>query len=134
MPDPTYDLWVNPAGQLIVVDYKATSKDGEVSLDDEWKDGYKRQMEIYQWILRRMGYDVLDTGYFVYANGRKDLDGFNGTLSFHIQLIDYKGDCGWVEKAVRDAYRCLASDRLPDRQEGCEYCDYRNLTRALEAC
>ena len=29
------DLWVNPAGQLIVVDYKATSKDGEVSLEDE---------------------------------------------------------------------------------------------------
>lgn len=41
------DLWVNPAGQLIVVDYKATSKDGEVSLDNEWKDSYKRQMEIY---------------------------------------------------------------------------------------
>lgn len=126
------DLWVNPAGQLIVVDYKATSKDGEVSLDDEWKDGYKRQMEIYQWILRGMGYDVLDTGYFVYANGRKDLDGFNGTLCFHIQLIDYKGDGSWVEKAVNDAWVCLSSDTMPACQDGCEFCTYRKLIRDVE--
>jgi ATP-dependent exoDNAse (exonuclease V) beta subunit len=42
------DIWVNPAGELIIVDYKATSKEGEVNLDAEWQDGYKRQMEIYQ--------------------------------------------------------------------------------------
>lgn len=29
------DMWVNPAGEYIVVDYKATAKDGEVSLDAE---------------------------------------------------------------------------------------------------
>lgn len=126
------DLWVNRAGQLIVVDYKATSKDGKVSLDDEWKDGYKRQMEIYQWILRGMGYDVLDTGYFVYANGRKDLDGFNGTLSFHTQLISYTGDCAWVEKAVQDAWECLSSDKMPTCHDGCEFCAYRKLMRDVE--
>ncbi|OGQ23531.1 MAG: hypothetical protein A3I05_08705 [Deltaproteobacteria bacterium RIFCSPLOWO2_02_FULL_44_10] len=126
------DLWVNPAGQLIVVDYKATSKDGEISLDDEWKDGYKRQMEIYQWILRGMGYDVLDTGYFVYANGRKDLDGFNATLCFHIQLISYKGNCQWVEKAVQDAWACLSSDMMPSCQDECEFCTYRKLMRDVE--
>ena len=126
------DLWVNPAGRLIVVDYKATSKDGEVSLDDEWKDGYKRQMEIYQWILRQMGYDVMDTGYFVYANGRKDFDAFNGTLCFHIQLIDYKGDCSWVEKTVNDAWKCLKDDALPVAKENCEFCQYRRLLRDAE--
>ena len=128
------DLWVNPAGQLIVVDYKATSKEGEISLDDDkWKDGYKRQMEIYQWILRGMGFDVLNTGYFVYANGRKDLDGFHGTLSFHIQLIDYKGNCRWVEKAVRNARDCLSSDTMPECREECEFCVYRKLMREVES-
>ncbi len=127
------DLWVNPAGQLIVVDYKATSKEGEVSLDDEWKDGYKRQMEIYQWILRGMGYDVQDTGYFVYANGRKDLDGFNGTLCFHIQLISYTGNSSWVDKAVNDAWECLSSDTMPVCRDECEFCDYRKLMREVEA-
>ena len=89
-------------------------------------------MEIYQWILRGMGYNVSDTGYFVYANGRKDLDGFNSTLSFRIQLIDYKGDCSWVEKAVKDAWECLSSDTMPTCQEGCEFCDYRRLMKEVE--
>jgi len=35
------DAWVNPKGELHVVDYKATSKDGEVTLDAEWQEGYK---------------------------------------------------------------------------------------------
>ena len=116
-----------------MVDYKATSKDGKISLDDDkWKDGYKRQMEIYQWILRNMGYDVSDTGYFVYANGRKDLDGFNGTLSFHVQLIPYTGNCSWVEKAVQDARACLSSNTMPECQDGCEFCAYRKLSQESE--
>ena len=46
------DIWINPAGELHVVDYKATSKKGEVNIDAPWQDGYKRQIEIYQWLLR----------------------------------------------------------------------------------
>ena len=46
------DLWIGKDGKLIVVDYKATSKNAEVSLDAAWQMGYKRQMEVYQWILR----------------------------------------------------------------------------------
>ena len=34
------DVWVNPQGELIVVDYKATSKDGEVSIDAGWQIAY----------------------------------------------------------------------------------------------
>jgi ATP-dependent exoDNAse (exonuclease V) beta subunit len=58
------DIWVNEDDELIVVDYKATSKDGEVSLDAEWQNMYKRQMEIYQWLLRQNGFKVQNTGYF----------------------------------------------------------------------
>lgn len=126
------DLWVNPKGQLIVVDYKATSKEGEVTLDDEWKEAYKRQMEIYQWILRKMGYDVIDTGYFVYANGRKDPDAFNSTLSFQIQLIPYKGDSTWVEPAVKKAGQCLTANKLPAYGKECEFCSYRQLMVGVE--
>jgi len=126
------DVWIRTDGKLIVVDYKATSKDGKVSLDDEWKDSYKRQMEIYQWIMRDMGFDVSDTGYFVYANGRKDLDGFNGTLCFHIQLIRHDGDNSWVETAVQNACDCLKSEALPSSSETCEYCAYRSLSKEVE--
>src|SRR3989344_4751052 len=46
------DVWVNPKGEIHILDHKATSKNSEVTLDAEWQDGYKRQMEIYQWLFR----------------------------------------------------------------------------------
>jgi hypothetical protein len=36
------DLWVDADGLHYVVDYKATSKKDEVSLDADWQGGYKR--------------------------------------------------------------------------------------------
>ena len=41
------DLWVDPQGEIMVVDYKATAKDGEVNIDAKWQDAYKRQIEVY---------------------------------------------------------------------------------------
>ena len=41
------DVWFDlDTEELVVVDYKATSKNDEVSLDAEWQISYKRQMEI----------------------------------------------------------------------------------------
>src|ERR1700761_3011102 len=90
------DVWVDPEGELIVVDYKATSKDKEVSIDSAWQISYKRQLEVYQWLLRRNGFAVNNTGYFVYTNARMDLDGFNDQLTFRTKLIPYTGSDSWV--------------------------------------
>jgi len=119
------DIWQNKDGELIVVDYKSTSKDGEVDLDDHWKDAYKRQMEIYQWLLRRNGYKVQNLGYFVYANGRSDLDGFDAKLEFKLTLLPYSGDDAWVEGALVKARDCLVSEKIPDYSDTCEHCQYR---------
>jgi hypothetical protein len=118
------DLWVTPDGQLIVVDYKSTSIDGEVTLDGEWKGAYKRQMEVYQWLLRRKGFVVENRGYFVYVNGRKDREAFDGRLEFDVQLLPYDGSDDWVEEAVQYAHDCLMDDEIPDIAEDCEWCDY----------
>jgi hypothetical protein len=64
------DLWCNPANELLVVDYKATAKAGEVTIDADWQQSYKRQMEVYQWLVRKQDLKVSDTGYFVYCNGQ----------------------------------------------------------------
>jgi CRISPR/Cas system-associated exonuclease Cas4 (RecB family) len=77
------DLWVADDGQVIVVDYKATAKDKEVNISSPWQISYKRQMEVYQWLLRQNGLTVSPTGYFVYCNGRLDLDGFNNRVEFN---------------------------------------------------
>ncbi len=121
------DLWINSKGEYIVVDYKSTSKDEEITeLNKEWQDGYKRQMEVYQWLLRKNGLKVSNTGYFVYCNGVTDTDKFDNKLEFKISLIPYKGDDSWVEKAITDAHACLNSDSIPECSTDCDFCSYFN--------
>ena len=120
------DLWQNSKGEYIVVDYKATSKNEEIiALDQDWHKGYKRQMEIYQWLMRQNGYEVSNTGYFVYANGQKDRKAFDGKLEFDITLIAYEGDSSWVEKTILDIHKCLRSVQIPEQGDDCDYCQYR---------
>ena len=119
------DIWVNPKGELIVVDYKATSKKEEVTIDGHWQKGYKRQVEIYQWLLRGIGERVLDTAYFVYVNGKSDAKSFNAKLEFDIKIIPHKGDDSWIETVVIDLAKCLRGEEVPSPAHECEYCRYR---------
>ncbi len=119
------DLWQNPKGEYIVVDYKATSKNEKIeALDKAWQDSYKRQMEIYQWLLRKNGYKVSDTGYFVYCNGITDKKAFDAKLEFDITIIPYKGDDSWIEKAITNAHKCLMANEIPESGDDCDYCAY----------
>ena len=119
------DVWVYPSGELIVVDYKATSKEGEVSLDAKWQDGYKRQMETYQWLFRQNGFTVSDTGYFVYVNGKTDREAFDAKLEFDVSIIPYTGKTDWVEGTLTDIKRCLDAEDIPAPAPLCDYCNYR---------
>ncbi|MGI9028191.1 MAG: PD-(D/E)XK nuclease family protein [Candidatus Saccharimonadales bacterium] len=123
------DIWVNPSGELIVVDYKATAKAAEVSLDADWQITYKRQMEVYQWLLRQNGFVVSDTGYFVYTNGRLDLDGFNDRVEFRTKVISYTGSDDWIEPTILAMKACMDSDVMPATGVAimggdCEFCSY----------
>lgn len=126
------DIWVDlDTGELVVVDYKATAKNGEVSLDSEWQIGYKRQIEVYQWLFRQNGFEVNSTGYFVYTNARLDVDGFKDILEFKTKIIPYKGDDSWVEPTIFEMKACLDSDDIPpvgknvmDARKDCEFCSY----------
>jgi CRISPR/Cas system-associated exonuclease Cas4 (RecB family) len=120
------DVWRNPAGELIIVDYKSTSKDKTIdALDEEWHEGYKQQMEVYQWLFRQNGHRVSDTGYFVYCNASKDREAFDAKLEFEITLIPHTGDASWVEGTLLDIKECLESDELPEKAAECDYCRYR---------
>jgi CRISPR/Cas system-associated exonuclease Cas4 (RecB family) len=130
------DVWVDHAGQLIVVDYKATAKAGEVSIDADWQDSYKRQLEVYQWLLRQNGFEVSDVGYFVYTNGRLDLDGFQDRLEFRTKLIPYEGNDDWVEPTLVKIKACLESNDMPPvgvaaMGGACEFCVYARARTEL---
>ncbi len=122
------DLWVTPDGQVIVVDYKATAKNKEVDINSDWQISYKRQVEVYQWLLRQNGLTVSDTAYFVYANGRLDLDGFNNRVEFRTKLIPYDGSDSWIEPTLLQMKQCMDGNMPPvgDSAMGgeCEFCAY----------
>jgi hypothetical protein len=118
------DIWLKPDGSLMVVDYKATSTSKEITLDDPWKQAYKRQMEIYQWLLRQNGFKVDNTGYFVFANGLSDKPAFNKKLEFAVTLVPYVGNAAWVEGKILAAHACLCDDQRPSSNLTCEYCQY----------
>ncbi len=124
------DIWINPRGELMVVDYKATSTTTEITLDAEYRQAYKRQMEIYQWLLRKNGFTVSPQGYFVYANGKRDKEAFDGKLEFDIAIIPYTGDDAWIEKTLHDARMCLEGDTIPRASTNCDYCAYRDKAAA----
>lgn len=122
------DVWESKSGELIVVDYKATSKNAEITLDSDWQIMYKRQMEIYQWLLRQKGFKVSPKGYFVYTNARMDLDSFGDRLEFRTKVIEYEGSDDWVEPTVIKMKECMEGE-MPDVGVAamggpCDFCTY----------
>lgn len=132
------DVWVNNDGELIVVDYKATAKEKEITdlgPVGGWQDSYRRQMEVYQWLLRANGHKVSDTGYFVYANGDASKDGFNDVVEFRTQVFPHIGNTDWVDETLLKMKACLEGN-MPKVGEAamggsCEYCAYARARTEL---
>jgi len=121
------DVWVNPEGELIVVDYKATG-----AKQHQIYDSYRRQLEIYQWLLEKNGFRVSPTGYFVFARVNK-ANGFGlgkAALSFDLFVESIKGDSSWVETVLAGARGAINSITIPEASTKCEYCGYRSRASA----
>lgn len=118
------DVWINPKKELIIVDYKATSKNGEVNIDAPWQITYKRQVEVYQWLFRKNNFKVADIAYFVYCNGDTDKEAFDGKLEFDVKIIPYKGNDSWLEGKLSEIKNCLMANSIPQASGMCDYCNY----------
>ena len=130
------DVWHDPkTNELFIVDYKSTagkrtedkSKLEPIHLRGRYKEGYKRQMDMYQWILRAIMKEkaqdckVSNTGYFVYVNGDQHFeDGMlrdeenKADMSFDVQLLTYEGNDAWVEEKIMELKDCLNSPVCPE--------------------
>jgi len=138
------DVWENlETGELHVVDYKSTAQMSmaPAPLDEsfiappkdpnkkDYKAGYRRQMEMYQWILRRKGFSVSDTGYFLYVDGQHInesgmIDSENPSqawMRFKTAIIPFIGDESWVEEALVRAKQTLEKEDCPLHAEECEH-------------
>lgn len=128
------DVWVRPNGELLIVDYKAKATREEITLDGDLGDQYKRQIEVYQWLFRKNGFQVSNTAYFVFVNGKKDAEKFDGKLEFDMSIIAVEGDTSWIDGTIPKIKECLIGD-LPVPDENCAYCNYRKYAAqaAVEA-
>ena len=145
------DIWASyeDEEEWYVVDYKSTATNSEITaelfLEDIYKGGYVRQMAIYQWMLRELGYPVSTRGFFVYENGNNDAESLleKGTddsprgiplkpaLVIEIDTGDdaviVEGErinMDWVKNLVAGAEDCLNLEEMPESGEFCEYCGY----------
>jgi CRISPR/Cas system-associated exonuclease Cas4 (RecB family) len=124
------DVWQKPDGSLIVVDYKATSKEGTITelADTSWGEQYKRQVGVYQWLLKNNGFTIEPKAYFVYANASKDEDAFDDKLTFETTLVECDGEMGWIEPTLFKIKETLESESIPRSGERCEFCPYREAS------
>ena len=127
--DPTDDT-------LFVVDYKGTAKK-EVpnNLKTLIYDDYKRQIEIYQYLLRKNGFNVSNKGYFVYAIAKSNPENLNYYLEFDVVMIEYEGNDDWIEGTIQEIKQCFdqpksAAAGLPEGAD-CDLCKYRGAFRKI---
>lgn len=95
-------------------------------------------MEMYQWILRRKGFSVSNTGYFLYVDGQHVnesgmIDSENPAqawMRFKAAIIPFSGDDSWVEDALVRAKLSLEKESCPIHAEGCEHGAFIDQVRA----
>ena len=121
------DVLIKPNGELIISDVKATSKK-EFNWFETYKydyaKGYKRQIEMYQWLFRKNGFKVSNEGFLVYFNGLRNEPMFNKQLKFELHLIRLECNDEWVEETIIKAKKLLQINDLPSASKKCSTCLY----------
>jgi len=131
------DVWIDTrTEELIVVDYKSQAKRGEILpseyLSDIYHQGYKRQLDFYNYLLQNLGYKTSPISYFLVVNGEYDETGFHGNMKFSEHLIPYEHDTSWIDDKVNEMIHCMNSESLPGINESCENCAYAYERAKLE--
>lgn len=82
------------------------------------------QIEFYQWLFRKNGFQVVRTGYFVFANASKEHESFGDRLNFEKILLPCAGDDSWVEPTLDRIKTCLDQNEIPAFSNDCSFCQY----------
>ena len=120
------DIWVDRKGVLTVVDYKATGRAEAVKVLGEggFYNSYRRQLEVYQWLLRKNGFEVSDTAYWLYTTATQKQDGFHNELKFESNLVSHQGSDHWIEGVLDDIYANLNEPEIAGPGDDCDLCRF----------
>ena len=123
------DVWFNTkTDELIVADYKSQEDQKGVNQDNyfesQYKEGYKRQLDFYAYLLKGMGYKVSSDAYLYICNAKEVDDGFHGKMLFDEFLIHYKIKTDYIENEIQGMIDLMNSKKMPNSHVSCENCAY----------
>ncbi len=108
--------------KLIVLDYKTRG----FPLKEDTHVHYQDQMDIYNFLLRKNGYETEDYTYllFYHPHGVEE----NGHVCFNTDLVKIKVEIKNAEKIFKNVVEVLESD-IPAPSDECGFCKWTESTR-----
>ena len=104
---------------IVVLDYK--TRGYAPKQDSGAPHYYRRQVNLYNLILRENGYQTADYGLILYFY--PDTINEEGDFVFHTELRKVEVDMEKAKNLVRDAVETL-DGRMPEHSEECDFCDW----------
>jgi len=123
------DIWLDTkTNEWIVVYYKSQVSNEIVEattyFNNPYHDGYKTQMNFYNYLLTLMGHKVSPISYFLVVNADRNVDGFFGGMKFSETILPYKHDMSELPNKIQSMIDTMNSDVIPESNESCENCAY----------
>ncbi len=111
------DNILQKGNKLIVLDYKTRG----YPLKEDTAGHYQNQMDIYNFLLRKNGYETEDYAYLLFYHPDKVLE--KGDFVFHTDLVKMKIDVKNAENIFKKALNVLNGE-MPEPAKDCEYCKW----------
>ncbi|HEY4520220.1 MAG TPA: PD-(D/E)XK nuclease family protein [Candidatus Paceibacterota bacterium] len=113
------DILEFPDGSLAVVDYKSSGS-REITIYDD----YRKQMEIYSYLMAQNGFKVQPHAYFVFYLVQKDGGGFKNFLPFKEELRRIDVQPEWVDATFEQAVKVARQNHAPEGHPECKHCSF----------
>jgi|SRR3989344_5252878 len=105
--------------KLIVLDYKTRG----FPLKEDTATHYQAQMDIYNFLLRKNGYETEDYAYLLFYHPKEVSD--TGELIFNTDLVKMETSAKRGGEIFEKAIKILELKKPPKSAEDCKFCEYR---------
>ena len=110
--------------KLIVLDYKTRG----YPLKDDTASHYQDQLDIYNFLLRKNGYQTENYSYLIFYHPNCVHE--NGDVDFHSDLVKVGIDIKNAEKIFKGALKILKS-KIPNSHEECSFCEWAESCKII---
>ncbi|MFH2020925.1 MAG: PD-(D/E)XK nuclease family protein [archaeon] len=111
------DAILKKGDKLIVLDYKTRG----YPIKDDSQKYYVGQLALYNYLLRKNGYDTEEYSYLLFYHPDKVLE---NVFLFHKDLVKVDFDIKFAERLIDKALKLLEGP-MPSSSGECSYCKYR---------